>query len=47
MSEELVDPVFKRLEELRRDVGEERSREIREVRQLVVGVREAVETDEE
>ena len=47
MSEELVDPVFKRLEELRRDVGEERSREIREVRQLVVGVREAAETDEE
>ena len=47
MSEELVDPVFKRLEELRRDVGEERSREIREVRQLVDGIRETVETDEE
>ena len=47
MSEELVDPVFKRLEELRRDVGEERSREIREVQQLVVKVQETVETDEE
>jgi hypothetical protein len=47
VSEELVDPVFERLEELRRDVGEERSREIREVQQLVVGVRETVETDEE
>ena len=47
MSEELVDPVFERLEELRHDVGEERSRETREVQQLVVGVRETVETDEE
>ena len=47
MSEELVDPVFERLEELRRDVGKERSKETREVRQLVVGVRETVETDEE
>ena len=47
MSEEIIDSVFERLEELRRDVGEERSREIREVQQVVVRVREAVETDEE
>ena len=47
MSEELVDSVFERLEELRRDVGEEQSKEICEVQQLVVGVQETVETDEE
>jgi len=47
MSEKLIDSVFERLEELRRDVGEEQSKEIREVQQLVVGVEESVETDEE
>ena len=47
MSEKLIDSVFERLEELRRDAGEEQSKEIREVQQLVVGVEESVETDEE
>jgi hypothetical protein len=47
MSEELIDSVFRRLEKLRRDIGEEQSREIREVQQLVIGIQESVETDEE
>ena len=46
-SEEIIDSVFERLEELRRDVGEEQSKEIREVQQLVVEIQETVETDEE
>ena len=47
MSDELIDSVYERLEELRRDVGEEQSKEIREVQQLVIGVQESVEPDEE
>ena len=47
MSDELIDSVYERLEELRRDVGEEQSKEIREVQQLVIGVQENVEPDEE
>ena len=47
MSDELIDSVYERLEELRRDVNEEQSKKIREVQQLVVGLRETVETGEE
>ena len=47
MSDELIDSVYERLEELRRDVGEEQSKDIREVQQLVIGVQENVEPDEE
>jgi hypothetical protein len=47
MSDEFIDSVYERLEELRRDVGEEQSKEIREVQQLVIGVQENVEPDEE
>ena len=47
MSDELIDSVYERLEELHRDVGEEQSKEIREVQQLVIGVQESVESDEE
>jgi len=46
MSDEFIDSVYERLEELRRDVGEEQSKEIREVQQLVIGVQENVEPDE-
>ena len=47
MSDELIDSVYERLEELRRDVDEEQSKEIREVQQLVVGLQETVDPDEE
>jgi hypothetical protein len=47
MSDELIDSVYERLEELRRDVDDEQSKKIREVQQLVVGLRETVETGEE
>ena len=43
MTNELIDSVYERLEELRRDVDEKQSKEIREVQQLVVGVQETVE----
>ena len=47
MTKELIDSVFERLEELQRDVGEEQSKQIREVQQLVVGLEETGEADEE
>ena len=47
MSDELIDSVYERLEELRRDVDEEQSKKIREVQQLVIGVQESVEVDED
>ena len=47
MSDELIDSVYERLEELRRDVDEEQSKKIREVQQLVVGLQETVDPDEE
>ena len=47
MSDEFIDSVYERLEELRRDVDEEQSKKIREVQQLVIGVQENVEPDEE
>ena len=47
MSDELIDSVYEWLEELRRDVDEEQSKKIREVQQLVIGVQESVEVDED
>ena len=45
MQEKLLRSIDDRLDELRTETGEERSREIRQLQQLVVGVREADERD--
>ena len=45
MRKKLPRSVDDRLAERRTETGEERSREIRQLRQLVVGVREADERD--
>ena len=45
MREKLLRSIDDRLDELRTETGEERSREIRQLQQLVVGVREADERD--
>lgn len=43
MREELIDSIHDRLDEIRREAPPEQTREIREVQQMVVGVREADE----
>ena len=45
MREKLLRSIDDRLDELRTETNEERSREIRQLQQLVVGVREADERD--
>ena len=45
MREKLLRSIDDRLDELSTETGGERSREIRQLRQLVVGVREADERD--
>ena len=45
MQEKLLRSIDDRLDELRTETNEERSREIRQLQQLVVGVREADERD--
>jgi len=45
MREKLLRSIDDRLDELRTETDEERSREIRQLQQLVVGVREADERD--
>ena len=47
MREKLLRSIDDRLDELRTETGEERSREIRQLQQLVVGVREADERDDD
>ena len=47
MREKLLRSIDDRLDELRTETNEERSREIRQLQQLVVGVREADERDDD